>query len=125
VDEEQARALVQQWWDCVWRDGDLSVLDAICTDPYTRHTGLGSTTASLQDYKKVLASAQTRIKGATTTIDDQVVDGDKVWTRATSRGVNPTGEAGALMTWLTIHRIEGAKLAEVWAAALPDVDWTS
>jgi ketosteroid isomerase-like protein len=123
VEETQARALVQQWWDCVWRDGDLSVLDEICTDPYTRHTGLGTSTSTLEEYKKVLASAQTRIKSAATTVDDQVVDGDKVWTRATSRGVNPTGGAGAVMTWLTIHRVAGDKLTEVWAAAIPDVDW--
>jgi hypothetical protein len=125
VDEERARALVQQWWDRVWRDGDLEALDELCTDPYTRHTGLGTTTASLEDYKKRLAQAQTTIKGAATTIDDQVVAGDRVWTRATSRGVNPAGEVAALMTWLTIHRIEGERLAEVWAAAMPNVDWTA
>ena len=28
-----------------------------------------------------------------------------------------------VMTWMVIHRIEGDRLAEVWAATLPGVEW--
>ena len=59
-----------------------------------------------------------------TTIDDRVVDGDRVWTRATSKGINrETGER-SIVTWLLVQRIEGGRIAEHWVATFTGVDWT-
>lgn len=121
--EAEARALVQRWWDGVWHAGNLDVVHELCADPYIRHTGAGTETLSLEEYKKKLAQAQRVLRNATTTIDDAVVAGDKVWTRATSRGVNLDGDAASVLTWMVIHRIEDGKLAEVWALTHPGVDW--
>lgn len=121
--DEEARALVRRWWDGIWREGDLSIVDELCTDPYVRHTGMGTDRLSHAEYKKRLAQTQRVLKGAVTTIDDEVVAGDKVWSRATSRGVNLDTVEKSVMTWMVIHRIENGKLAEVWAATLPGVEW--
>ena len=107
----------------MWRAGDLDVVHELCTDPYIRHTGTGSETLSLADYKKKLAQTQRVLRNATTTIDDEVVDGDKVWSRATSRGVNLEGDTANVITWMVIHRIEDGKLAEVWALTQSGIDW--
>ncbi len=59
-----------------------------------------------------------------TTIDDRAVDGDRVWTRATSKGINrETGER-SLVTWLIVQRIDGGRIAEHWVATFTGVDWT-
>jgi len=115
--------LVQRWWDELWGGDDLSVLAEICTDPYTRHTGLGSETLTLAEYGRRVAQQRQVLRNATTTIDDQVVDGDKVWTRATSRGVDFTAIDKSVMTWITVHRIADGKIAEVWVSSLPGVEW--
>jgi hypothetical protein len=125
VDDNEARALVRRWWDGIWREGNLDLVDELCTDPYTRHTGMGTERLSHEEYKKKLVQTQRVLRGAVTTVDDEVVAGDKVWSRATSRGVNLDGEHGQVMTWMVIHRIEGDRLAEIWAATLPGVEWES
>ena len=123
--DDEARALVRRWWDGIWREGDLDIVDELCTDPYTRHTGMGTEHLSHDEYKKKLVQTQRVLRGATTTIDDEVVAGDKVWSRATTRGVNLEHDDATVMTWMVIHRIEGGRLAEVWAATLPGVEWES
>jgi ketosteroid isomerase-like protein len=123
VGDSEARALVHRWWDGVWSQGDLAIIDEICTDPYTRHTGTGTERLSREEYKQRLARTREVLQGAETTIDDQVVDGDRVWTRATSRGVQLASVERPVMTWMVLHRIEGGRLAEVWAATLPGVEW--
>lgn len=121
--DDEARALVRRWWDGIWREGDLTIVDELCTEPYIRHTGMGTERLTRAEYKKKLIQSQRVLRGAETTIDDEVVVGDKVWTRATSRGVNLEGADKAVMTWMVIHRIEDGRLAEVWAATLPGVEW--
>jgi ketosteroid isomerase-like protein len=125
VDDNEARALVRRWWDGIWREGHLDLVDELCTDPYTRHTGMGTERLSHDEYKQKLVQTQRVLRGAVTTIDDEVVAGDKVWSRATSRGVNLDAEHGQVMTWMVIHRIEDGRLAEVWAATLPGIEWES
>ena len=59
-----------------------------------------------------------------TTIDDRAVAGDRVWTRATSKGINrETGER-SIVTWLLVQRIVGGRIAEHWVATFTGVDWT-
>jgi predicted SnoaL-like aldol condensation-catalyzing enzyme len=121
--DDDARALVHRWWQGIWGDGDLSILEELCTDPYIRHTSMGSERISLAEYKKRLVQTRQVLRDAVTTIDDQVVSGDKVWSRATSRGVNLSTSDRTVITWIVIHRIEDGKLAETWAATLAGVEW--
>ena len=123
--DEEARALVRRWWDGIWREGDLGIVEELCTDPYTRHTSIGTERLSHEEYKQKLVQSQRFLRGAVTTIDDEVVVGDKVWSRATSRGINVEHVEGSVMTWMVIHRIEDGRLAEIWAATLPGVEWES
>ena len=125
--EAEARALVARWFE-IWRANDIGIVDEIFADPIVRHTGMGTERLSLKQYKERLVQAQRVLRGAKTTIDDQVVDGDRVWTRATSRGVNvetatADAESATVMTWLMIHRIADGRIAESWTATLPGVDW--
>jgi ketosteroid isomerase-like protein len=122
VREEEARDLLQRWWD-VWADGDVDVLDALVADPYVRHTAAGTETISLAEYKRRLVEYLRVLHSATTTVDDVAVSGDTIWSRATSRGVNIESGERALMTWLMVHRVVDGRFAEVWSVALSGVDW--
>ena len=117
-------AVTQRWWDEIWRDGRLDAVDELFTEPLTRHTGSGSETCTRQAYKARLAEAQRILSRAQATIDDRVVDGDTVWTRATTAGINrETGER-SVVTWLLVQRVTDGRIAEQWVATFPGVDWT-
>ena len=123
MDEAGAKALLKSWWDRVWGEGDLTALDDLLTNPYIRHTQAGTEVISPAAYRLKLVQYQRILHKAVTTVDDEVVVGDKIWTRATSRGLNmETGEL-TVFTWMTVHRIEGDRLAEAWVSAMVGVDW--
>ena len=118
-------AVSQRWWDDVWRDGNLDAIDEIFTDPFIRHTGTGSERADLRAYKGRLSEFQRVMSRAETVINDRAVNGDRVWTRATSKGINrETGEL-SIVTWLLVQRIENDRIAEHWVATFPGVEWSA
>lgn len=125
MDEARALALAARWWDEVWRDGEIDVADEIFTDPFVRHTALGTEVVSVASYKKTLAEFQRALCRPQTTIDERVISGDRVWTRATSRGVSRETGDPATITWLLVQRILDGRIAEHWALTARDVDWTA
>ncbi|GMU78791.1 MAG: hypothetical protein AMXMBFR46_15850 [Acidimicrobiia bacterium] len=123
MNPDDARALLRAWWERVWHEGDLDALDDLLTEPYTRHTSAGSETITREQYKAKLVQGQRLLYKPDTTVDDEVVAGDKIWTRATSKGINlDTGDVSTI-TWLTVHRVEDGRLAEAWIAAMVGVEW--
>lgn len=121
--DSDPRTIVGRYWDGLWRRRDLGVVDELIADPYLRHSSAGSRSLSRAQFKAELKEAWRLLHDPTTTIEDQVADGDRVWTRATTRGVNlETGES-SVVTWLVVHRLQGGRLVESWSATLPGVDW--
>lgn len=123
MDDDAMRALVAKWWGMWGPSSDGHEIAEICADPYIRHTGMGSERVSLSDYRSRVKRTRAVLRDAVTTIDDQVVAGDRVWTRATSRGVNLTSIDNAVITWIVIHRIADGRIAETWAATVHGVEW--
>ncbi len=115
----------QRWWDELWHDGNLAVVEEIFTDPLIRHNDTGTEVTGLAAYRGRLSEVQRALSRVDTTIDDRVVDGDKVWTRATSRGINrETGER-TIVSWLLVQRVENGRIAEHWVATFPGIEWTT
>ena len=118
-------AVSQRWWDEIWRDGNLDAIDELFTEPFVRHTGSGTETTSRDRVQGAAGRGPARAVTRADVIDDRVVDGDKVWTRATSKGINrETGER-AVVTWLLMQRVEDGRIAEQWVATFLGVDWTA
>lgn len=125
VDEGRALALSARWWDELWGNADISVADEILTDPYVRHSSAGTAVSSRRAYTTLLVELQRTLWRPETAIDDRVIVGDQIWTRATSRGINcATGEATSV-TWMLVQRVAGYRFAEHWVLALRGVDWTA
>lgn len=118
-------AVSDRWWNEVWRDGNVDAMTELLTDPFVRHTSTGSETVSVADYRRRIAYTQRALAKATTRIDDRTVDGDRVWTRATSRGINRDTGDPVVVTWLIVQRIAGGRIAEHWVATLAGVDWSA
>ena len=107
----------------MWGTDDFETVTEICAEPYLRHTGMGSERLSHDEHKKRLRRTREVMRGSVTTIEDQVVAGDRVWTRATSRGVNLSSAENSVICWIVIHRIADGKIAETWAATVHGVEW--
>jgi len=123
VDEGRALELSARWWDEVWRDGNVDVADEIFTDPFVRHTAIGTEITSVASYKRALGEFQRALCKPQTTIDDRVISGDRIWTRATSRGINRETGDPAIVTWLLVQRVVDGRIAEHWALTAGGVDW--
>lgn len=125
VDDRALCDLSDRWWTEIWRDGNIDVVDEILTDPFVRHTSMGTVVSPRAQYKSMLADFQRTLCRPETVIDDRVVTLDRVWTRATSRGLNrETGEI-AVVTWMLVQRMAGGRIAEHWVLTVRGVDWTA
>ncbi|TVR27391.1 MAG: nuclear transport factor 2 family protein [Ilumatobacter sp.] len=123
MDEDLALRLTTRWWDEVWRDAQLDVIDEIFADPFVRHSGVGTQVVARRDYKSMIGEFQRTLCRPQTTIDDRTISGDRIWTRATSRGLNrETGES-TVLTWMLIQRIAGDRIAEHWSLTMRGIDW--
>ena len=124
-DERLESVVKEHWAGWVAVEPRLGVVDEIFTDPLIRHNQDGTEVTSLAAYKGRLSEIQRALSRVDTTIDDRVVQGDKVWTRATSRGINrETGER-TIVTWLLVQRVEAGRIAEHWVATFPGIQWTT
>jgi len=124
VDDSALCALSDRWWNEIWRDGNVDAVDELLTDPFVRHTSLGSMVSPRHEYKVMLAEIQRTLRRPETTIDDRVVDGDRVWTRATSHGLNLETSETNVVTWMLVQRIAEGRIAEHWVLTVRGVDWT-
>ena len=124
MDDSALCALSDRWWDEIWRDGNLDAVDELLTDPFVRHTSLGSMVSPRDEYKAMLAEIQRTLCRPRTTIDDRVVAGDRVWTRATSHGLNLETSETTVVTWMLVQRIAEGRIAEHWVLTVRGVDWT-
>lgn len=118
--------LVRLYWDEVWGQRRLELIDELMADPYTRHSAAGTRRMRRSELKDEFVQYWRVLFNASTTVDDQAIAGDRVWTRATMKGVNlDAGGVPNVVTWLIVHRVQDGRFVESWSATLPGVDWTS
>lgn len=124
VDDATLCAISDRWWHEIWRDGNLDAVDDVLADPFVRHSSVGSNVSSRKEYKKMLAEFQRTLCRPETTIDDRVVSRDRVWTRATSSGLNRETGENTVVTWMLVQRIADGRIAEHWVLTVRGVAWT-
>ncbi len=99
--------------------GDLDKFDDLYVEDYIDHT-VG--TRGIKEYKQAYLAIKKAFPDITVTIEDTVVEGDKIAARYTARGthrgefmgIKPTGKTFE-MSEITIKRTQGGRLAESWA----------
>ena len=99
--------------------GDLTVADRFAGAVITEHEYLAPTGATgAATLRAMITEARTQIPGMTMTVEDLVVDGDKVWARSVVRAPHPAGGAPLSITVFDLCRFEGGKIVEHWG--VPD-----
>ena len=123
MDQQALTSIVQRYWDGLWNRRDLTVIDELIAEPYVRHSSTGTRTLTRAQFKREVRDSWQLLHDPTTTVDDQVNAEDRIWTRATTTGLNLDTGQTSVVTWLVVHRVADGQIAESWSATLPGVDW--
>lgn len=122
--EASAETVVRAYWERVWLERDLDALEDLVADPVVRHTAEGTQSLTRQQMRQRLAGAFETVRATEVSIDAICADGSTVWIRLTLRGVSLATAAPMSLVWLAQYRIEGGRIAELWALHQPGTDWS-
>ncbi len=118
--EENKATTRRAFFEEIWNQGNLAVVDELCTPNFIYHTPTGPVQGP-EGFKQFATMYRTAIPNLHITIDDLLAEADKVVTRWTARGTHlgplmdipPTGKQ-ATVTGIVIGRFEGGKFVEGW-----------
>jgi serine phosphatase RsbU (regulator of sigma subunit)/ketosteroid isomerase-like protein len=105
--------------------GDLEAVDEMMAPDFVSRTSLLSVQEPDREGVKWVTAQLAAVSNASVHFEDQVAQGDKVVTRFSAHATHDRGElmgvapSGREITFMPIfiHRIEGGKIAEEWAAS--------
>jgi hypothetical protein len=117
--------VIARWWNEVLGEGRLELIDELVADTYVSHTLDGTRARTRAQLKHDLVSFQRTLHGSATSIDDQCVSGDVVWSRITTRAADLSTGDMVTITWLTVSRVTNGRLSESWVLHAPGIDWNS
>jgi predicted ester cyclase len=126
---EQNQAVVRRFVEEVLNKGNLAVLDEVMAPNYVNHTPFPGLPPNIEGWKAIVPMVRNAFPDVHVTIEDMIVEGDKLMFRDRAHGthkgelfgVPPTGEE---MTWMELHviRFAGGKITDHWALGeLPGV----
>ena len=106
----------------VWNDGDLTLVDEICTPNCVRHDcGSPEDIVGLDAIKNFFGSLRSAFPDLNMTIDDTIVEGNKIVWMWTMKGTNSGPLQGLPLTNKPVHlsgvsiaHVENGKMAEIW-----------
>ena len=99
--------------------GDLTVADRYAGAVIIEHEYLAPTgVTGAATLRAMITEARAQIPGMTMTVEDMVVDGDKVWARSVVRAPHPAGGAPVSIAVFDLCRFENGRIVEHWG--VPD-----
>jgi steroid delta-isomerase-like uncharacterized protein len=123
---EEQRAVIWRFIAAIWHQGQFEAIDEVIAPAYVHHTshtaGDGAHEVHGPDGVRGVVSAwRSAFPDLHFTLEDLVVEGDKVVTRWTCcgthlgvfRGIAPTGKR-VTFTGMTLYRIAQGKIVEQW-----------
>lgn len=118
---EQNKAIVQQWVEEVWNRGHLAFADEVIAPTYVLHGAGPSPVQGADGIKQYVAAYRAAMPDLRFTVDDLIVEDDKVAWRFTAQGTQtgellgmpPSGKR-AMVTGIVISRFADGKWQEDW-----------
>ncbi len=118
---DSTRTLVRQAYDEMFNQGNLAAVDKYIAADYVEHQMMPGQPAGTEGFKQMLTTLRTAFPDLHITIEDMLVDGDKVAVRSTLRGTQkgelmgtaPTGKS-VTVTGIDILRMKDGKAVEHW-----------
>jgi len=120
---EQNKTIVRRYWEEVWNQGNLAVVDELIASDFDGHPLPGEPDFGRgpAGQKQLVEMYRTAFPDLRMTIEDMTAEGDRVVVRWTARGTN-TGEMMgmpatgkyATVTGTFFNRLAADKIAEGW-----------
>ena len=125
MDTQDEKAIVRRWFEEVFNEANLEVVDALFAPEHTmHHLGVSEGQIGLDYMKYLITMLRAVSPDLRVVIDDQTAEGDKVVTRWTASGtvqaeVKSADFAGEhiRMSGIDISRIAEGKIVETWQAS--------
>jgi steroid delta-isomerase-like uncharacterized protein len=122
---EQNKTIVRRYWEEIWNQGNLAVVDELIAADFDGHPAPSDADFGRgpAGQKQLVGLYRGAFPDMRMTIDDMAADGDRVVLRWTARGTN-TGEMmgmpatgkPATVTGIVINRLAAGKIAEGWTS---------
>jgi steroid delta-isomerase-like uncharacterized protein len=116
------RNVIRRYFEEVWNNGDLDVLDALIAPDYVNHSpSTANPPLGPVGLKPIVAAMRTAFPDLHYTIDDQVYDGERAAIRCTLSGTHtgdffgtpPTGKSFRVSQF-QIERFRNGQIVEHW-----------
>ena len=120
--EEKNKALARYFLEEVWSKGNVAIVDELLAPEFVDRSLLPGQGPSREEYKQTATEFRAAFSVADFTIEDQIVQGDKVVTKFSLMsihqgeflGVPPSGEVGEYSS-IKIHRVAGGEITDEWS----------
>jgi len=120
---KEIKALERRWFEesNKGKAAGMTVINELHATDYVFHSGTGKDIRGLKDYKQFMSETYRAFPDLHVTIDDLVVEGDKVairWTmtgthKGEIEGISPTNKK-ITIRGISIERVVGGKFVETW-----------
>lgn len=116
---------MRRYWEHLWAETDVSLVDELFAEPYVRHNRNGSECVPLAQLKDTFVRYWASFGAAPEVrIDDLAVNGNCVWSRVTVRGWDMESGEARVVTFFHEARLVDRRIVETWSLAAPEVDWS-
>ena len=120
--QEKNKALLRRFIEARAR-ADLNAMEEMMAPDFVDHSALPGQAPNREDYIRDLTDDQAAFSNFRYIIEDQAAEADKVISRCTISAIHDRGEVLGFpptgrkieTTYISIHRIEGGKIAEEWS----------
>jgi steroid delta-isomerase-like uncharacterized protein len=117
---EQNKATIRRYYEEVFNQGDIGLLEELAVAPYVEHNPLPGQASGLEGLRQRVEMLRAAFRPQFT-VEDIIADGDKVVVRWTHRGTHvggfmgipPTGKPFTI-TGIDIHGLRNGRMAEHW-----------
>jgi steroid delta-isomerase-like uncharacterized protein len=119
---EANRAVIEKWWNAMNQGNARDIIDEVYAADYVLHDPTQAVPViGTQGVHEFITSVTTAFPGMQTTLDDLIVEGDRVVQRLTARGIHQgeflgiPASGNEVQIWLmVISRMADGKVAEEW-----------
>ena len=85
---EDNKALVRRYYDELWNNGNVDIIDALGSDDYTYHLAGNPTPLDRMGLRQYESMLRTAFPDWHTTVEDVIAEGDKLAVRWTGGGTH-------------------------------------
>ncbi len=127
MSDDELRAAARRFFEEVWNKGNVGETEAFLAPKFVSHNTLDVRIVGPGEYGRAVTDYRGAFPDLHTTLEDVLVDGDRVVVRGTDRGTHrgdfmglPASGREVTTTWIEIFRMENGKAAEGWLES----DWS-